>query len=50
MEECKITVAWRGPAYVFRSQGIRNAYWQEISFGDGFDVYQITIIAGMGGL
>ena len=21
-----------------RSQGIRNSYWQEISFGDGFDV------------
>ncbi len=30
--------SWRGPAYVWRSQGIRNAYWQEISFGDGFDV------------
>ncbi len=30
--------SWRGPAYVWRDQGIRNAYWQEISFGDGFDV------------
>ncbi|NNK73414.1 MAG: hypothetical protein HKO94_09515 [Flavobacteriaceae bacterium] len=30
--------SWRGPAYVWRAQGIRNAYWQEISFGDGFDV------------
>jgi photosystem II stability/assembly factor-like uncharacterized protein len=30
--------SWRGPAYVWRSQGIRNSYWQEISFGDGFDV------------
>lgn len=30
--------SWRGPAYVWRSQGIRNDYWQEISFGDGFDV------------
>ncbi len=30
--------SWRGPAYVWRSQGIRNGYWQEISFGDGFDV------------
>jgi photosystem II stability/assembly factor-like uncharacterized protein len=30
--------SWRGPSYVFRSQGIRNDYWQEISFGDGFDV------------
>ena len=30
--------SWRGPSYVWRSQGIRNDYWQEISFGDGFDV------------
>lgn len=30
--------SWRGPAYVWRAQGIRNHYWQEISFGDGFDV------------
>lgn len=30
--------SWRGPAYTWRAQGIRNAYWQEISFGDGFDV------------
>ncbi len=30
--------SWRGPAYVWREQGIRNSYWQEISFGDGFDV------------
>lgn len=30
--------SWRGPAYVWRYQGIRNSYWQEISFGDGFDV------------
>jgi len=30
--------SWRGPAYVWRSQGIRNDYWQELSFGDGFDV------------
>lgn len=30
--------SWRGPAYVWKAQGIRNAYWQEISFGDGFDV------------
>jgi photosystem II stability/assembly factor-like uncharacterized protein len=30
--------SWRGPAYVWRAQGIRNAYWQEIAFGDGFDV------------
>lgn len=30
--------SWRGPAYTWRAQGIRNSYWQEISFGDGFDV------------
>lgn len=30
--------SWRGPAYVWKVQGIRNDYWQEIAFGDGFDV------------
>jgi photosystem II stability/assembly factor-like uncharacterized protein len=30
--------SWRGPAYVWKAQGIRNDYWQEITFGDGFDV------------
>ncbi|WP_372945090.1 WD40/YVTN/BNR-like repeat-containing protein, partial [Muriicola sp.] len=30
--------SWRGPAYVWKAQGIRNSYWQEIAFGDGFDV------------
>ncbi|WP_299537376.1 hypothetical protein [Ulvibacterium sp.] len=30
--------SWRGPAYTWRRQGIRNSYWQEIAFGDGFDV------------
>ena len=30
--------SWRGPAYVWKAQGIRNSYWQEITFGDGFDV------------
>ncbi len=30
--------SWRGPAHVWKAQGIRNSYWQEISFGDGFDV------------
>jgi photosystem II stability/assembly factor-like uncharacterized protein len=30
--------SWAGPAYVWKSQGIRNSYWQEVSFGDGFDV------------
>ncbi len=30
--------SWAGPAYTWKVQGIRNDYWQEISFGDGFDV------------
>ncbi len=34
--------SWRGPAYVWKDQGIRNSYWQEISFGDGFDVVPDT--------
>ena len=28
---------WVGPAYVWRNSGIRNSYWQEVYFGDGFD-------------
>ncbi len=30
--------SWIGPAYVLKDQGIRNSYWQELMFGDGFDV------------
>ena len=30
--------SWAGPAYVLKSGGIRNSYWQEVMFGDGFDV------------
>lgn len=30
--------SWVGPAFTFKTQGIRNSYWQEILFGDGFDV------------
>ncbi|OFZ08117.1 MAG: hypothetical protein A3D92_02090, partial [Bacteroidetes bacterium RIFCSPHIGHO2_02_FULL_44_7] len=30
--------SWRGPAYVWAAGGIRNAYFQEVMFGDGFDV------------
>ena len=30
--------SWVGPAYVLKRQGIRNAYWKELLFGDGFDV------------
>lgn len=34
--------SWKGPSYVWKAQGIRNSYWQEISFGDGFDVIPDT--------
>ena len=30
--------SWRGPSSVWRYGGIRNAYWEEVGFGDGFDV------------
>lgn len=30
--------SWQGPAYVWRNGGIRNSYFQELYFGDGFDV------------
>lgn len=30
--------SWVGPAYVWRTAGIRNYYFQEVYFGDGFDV------------
>ena len=30
--------SWVGPGYAFKSGGIRNSYWQELMFGDGFDV------------
>ncbi len=30
--------SWRGPAYVWRAGGIRNSYFEEVMFGDGFDV------------
>lgn len=30
--------SWVGPSYVWQSGGIRNAHWQEVFFGDGFDV------------
>lgn len=31
--------SWVGPAYVLKSGGIRNSYWQEVMFGDGFDCF-----------
>jgi len=33
--------SWVGPSYVFNYAGIRNHDWQELSFGDGFDVAPI---------
>lgn len=30
--------SWRGPSAVWESGGIRNHHWQEVGFGDGFDV------------
>ena len=30
--------SWKGPAYVLERGGIRNHHWQELVFGDGFDV------------
>ncbi len=33
--------SWVGPSYVFNQAGVRNHDWQELSFGDGFDVAPI---------
>lgn len=30
--------SWRGPSAVWENGGIRNHHWQEVGFGDGFDV------------
>lgn len=30
--------SWRGPAYIWKRGGIVNHDWQELYFGDGFDV------------
>ena len=30
--------SWRGPSNSLRAGGLRNQYWDEIAFGDGFDV------------
>lgn len=30
--------SWIGPSSVWRDGGIRNSYWEELRFGDGFDV------------
>jgi len=29
--------SWRGPSDVWDDQGIRNAHWREVAFGDGFN-------------
>lgn len=30
--------SWKGPAYTWKSGGVRNQYWEVVLFGDGFDV------------
>ncbi|MEM8893910.1 MAG: hypothetical protein AAGC88_04975 [Bacteroidota bacterium] len=30
--------SWKGPSQVWGNGGIRNHYWEELAFGDGFDV------------
>ncbi len=30
--------SWHGPAYIWAGMGIRNALWQSVGGGDGFDV------------
>jgi photosystem II stability/assembly factor-like uncharacterized protein len=30
--------SWVGPAFVWQNGGIRNSHWEEVMFGDGFDV------------
>jgi len=30
--------SWKGPSSIWKSGGIRNSYWKELMFGDGFDV------------
>lgn len=33
--------SWKGPAYVWHHDGIRDEDWQELLFGDGFDVVPV---------
>ena len=40
--------SWRGPSQVWRAGGIRNAYWEEVAFGDGFDVVPDPTDANIG--
>lgn len=30
--------SWKGPGFLFSHSGILNSHWQELLFGDGFDV------------
>ena len=30
--------SWRGPSQIWQKGGIRNSHWEELLFGDGFDV------------
>ncbi len=30
--------SWKGPGYIWKTGGIINQLWQEVMFGDGFDV------------
>ncbi|MBI1193975.1 MAG: hypothetical protein GC205_12520 [Bacteroidetes bacterium] len=30
--------SWAGPSYLWQDDGLRNSNWQEVLFGDGFDV------------
>ena len=47
---------WYGPAYTFRRAGLRNSYWEELAFNDGFDVLMepgdsdITYVLWQGGM
>ncbi len=39
--------SWKGPGFVWHVDGIRNEDWQEILFGDGFDVVPIPQSDGL---
>ncbi len=38
--------SWKGPGFVWHVDGIRNEDWQEILFGDGFDVVPVPDSGG----
>jgi len=38
--------SWKGPGFVWHVDGIRNEDWQEILFGDGFDVVPVPNSGG----